>query len=98
MKTVKGFAKMLGFIYLKIIGFSLLIGGFHEEIIWAMIVGFLVIDITPSFIKTVWKDAEDTHSIKSANNTHHSKESGVGEVEKNAPDSPSKQNNSQVEA
>lgn len=54
---IKRLLKIVGFTMMKAIGFSLLLGGVVEEIVWVAIIGFLIVDLSPSFIKTIWKDA-----------------------------------------
>jgi len=56
-ELIKHFFKTLGFIFIKIIGFTLLLGGIREDIIWIIIAGFLLVDLSPSFIITLWKNA-----------------------------------------
>lgn len=57
----KSMMKQLGFIILTAWGFAFFIFGILEQIVWAVILGFLIIDLTPSFIITTWKTAGERY-------------------------------------
>ena len=40
----------------KMIGFTMFITGVHTESLWLILAGFVLVDLTPSFIKEVWRN------------------------------------------
>ena len=56
-ESFKGMLKVTGVSLLNVVGYSLLIGGVMEELWWLAGIGFMIIDLSPSFVKAVWKDA-----------------------------------------
>lgn len=49
--------KILGISYINIIGLTMIITGAIEEMIWLLLLGISIVDLSPSFIKTIFKDA-----------------------------------------
>ena len=55
-EEIKRMARVLGIFFMKIIGFTIIIGGAVENIIWLILIGVALVDLSPSFIKAIWKD------------------------------------------
>lgn len=48
--------KILGISYLNIMGFSIIIVGAIDGLIWVMFIGWIILDLSPSLIKTIIED------------------------------------------
>ena len=55
-EEAKQMSKVIGIYFMKIIGFVLIMGGAVENIIWLILIGVVLVDLSPSFIKAIWKD------------------------------------------
>ena len=55
-KEAKRMGKVIGIYFMKMIGFTMIMGGAVENIIWLILLGVLLVDLSPSFIRAIWKD------------------------------------------
>jgi len=57
-EIIKSILKTMGMSFVTIISYALFITGILIGNYILVIIGFLLIDLTPSYIKFVWKDCE----------------------------------------
>lgn len=68
-KHIIALLKLVGITYLNVLGITMIMTGATEDIVWLILVGVFIVDLSPSFIKTIWRDAwcQDSHTKANQN-------------------------------
>jgi len=63
-KHIINLFRTIGITFINIIGFTTFVTGAAIDNMWLLIAGLAIVDLSPSFIKTIWRDVWCQYSSK----------------------------------
>ena len=60
---LKRYVKLFGIFIVKTLGLTFFIYGVTEDVLWIIVVSFILVDITPSYFKQIISNVKYSHNL-----------------------------------